>query len=374
MSPQAQLRLSALRLDHLRFDLALDRGDFGNALTWGGGTSPAARHSIARGPGSGRPLGRLAGSVWRLTVRWTSPPIAAWLIHGRGPASASPAMLQMARKALSRITPDAAFAMGTNANFAELNRDRPPRGLADWICYAINPQVHAFDDDSLVDALEGQAETVMSARRFAGDARIAVSPVTLKPRFNAVATGPEPPPPVGDLPPQVDPRQATLFTAGWTLGSLASLAGGGAAFATYFETTGWRGVIELDEGCELPDRFPSTPGCVFPVYHLLADVAGVAGSEVRPVVSDVQSRVHGFAVFGREDVSLWLVNLSRQPRTIELPKDIQQSGTWQMRVLDEDNLTEAMTSPQTFRQKRATALMADTLTLAGRALVRLQHH
>ncbi len=130
----------------------------------------------------------------------------------------------------------------------------------------------------------------------------------------------------------------------------------------------------MDEGCELPNRFPSTPGCVFPVYHLLADVAGVAGSEVRPVVSDVQSRVHGFAVFGREDVSLWLVNLSRQPRTIELPKDIQQSGTWQMRVLDEDNLTEAMTSPQTFRQKRATALMADTLTLAGRALVRLQHH
>ena len=44
-----------------------------------------------------------------------------------------------------------------------------------------------------------------------------------------------------------------------------------------------------------------------------------------------------------------------------------------MRVLDEDNLTEAMTSPQTFRQERATALMADALTLAGRALVRLQH-
>ncbi len=198
LSPQAQLRLSALRLDHLRFDLALDRGDVGNALR---GAAEQARQlgtalhvALALDDRSEDLLDLLAA-----TVRWTSPPIAAWLIHGRGPASASAAMLQMARKALSRITPDAAFAMGTNANFAELNRDRPPRGLADWICYAINPQVHAFDDDSLVDALEGQAETVMSARRFAGDARIAVSPVTLKPRFNAVATGPEPPASCGRL-------------------------------------------------------------------------------------------------------------------------------------------------------------------------------
>ena len=80
------------------------------------------------------------------------------------------------------------------------------------------------------------------------------------------------------------------------------------------------------------------------------------------------------SLVGREDVSLWLANLSRHIRTIELPKDMRKSGSWRMRVLDEDNLTEAMTSPQTFRQKQATALMADKLTLPSRALVRLQKY
>ena len=373
LSSQAQSRLSALRLDHLRLDLALGCGEFGHELKMAAKQArqlgTALHVALALDDHSENSLHRLAADVRRM-----SPPITAWLVHGQGPASASPAMLQMAREALSCITPDAAFALGTNANFAELNRGRPPRGLADWICYAINPQVHVFDDDSLIDTLEAQADTVTSAQRFAGDSLIAVSPVTLKPRFNAVATGPETPPLAGKLPPQVDPRQATLFTAGWTLGSLISLACGGADFVTYFETTGWRGVIELDEGCELPDQFPSTPRCVFPVYHLLADVAEVASSEVRPVISDAQSRVHGFVAFGREDVSLWLANLSRQIRTIELPEDMRKSGSWRMRVLDEDNLTEAMTSPQTFRQKQATALMADMLTLPSRALVRLQKH
>jgi hypothetical protein len=373
LSSQAQSRLSALRLDHLRLDLALNCDEFSHELQMAAKQArqlgTALHVALALDNRAEDRLHRLAADVRR-----TSPPIAAWLVHGPGPASASPAMLQMAREALQGLTPDAAFAQGTKANFAELNRNRPPRGLPDWICYAINPQVHVFDDDSLIDTLTAQADTVKSARSFAGDSLIAVSPVTLKPRFNAVATGPETPPPAGELPPQVDPRQATLFAAGWTLGSLISLACGGADFVTYFETTGWRGVIELDEGCALPDRFPSTPQCVFPVYHLLADVAEVANGEVRPVVSDAQSRVHGFVVVGREDVNLWLANLSRHRRTIELPKEMWKSGSWRMRVLDEDNLTEAMTSSQTFRQKQSTALMADKLTLPSRALVRLQKY
>ena len=63
LSSQAQSRLSALRLDHLRLDLALDCDEFGNELAAGRGTGPAARHSPARGSGSGRPRRRSAASV-----------------------------------------------------------------------------------------------------------------------------------------------------------------------------------------------------------------------------------------------------------------------------------------------------------------------
>ena len=170
-----------------------------------------------------------------------------------------------------------------------------------------------------------------------------------------MATGPESEPPPGELPPQVDPRQATLFAAAWTLGSIASLAGGGADSVTYFETTGWRGVMETDEGSPLPDRFPSLPGCVFPVYHVLADLAGLAGSEVRPVVGDVPLRVQGLAWKRDGDGTVWLANLTSQPQQVRLPDDIRASGGTRLRLLDRANVSEAMTSPETFRRPPVAA-------------------
>src|SRR3989442_910385 len=84
----------------------------------------------------------------------------------------------------------------------------------------------------------------------------------------------------GELPSQVDRRQPSLLAAVWTLVSAKHLAEAGAASVTYFETTGWRGVMETDEGTGLPDRFCSRPGTVFPVYHVLADLCELAGAEV----------------------------------------------------------------------------------------------
>ena len=78
-------------------------------------------------------------------------------------------------------------ATGTNAYFAELNRQRPPRGAV--ACYSINPQVHTFDDLSLVETLEAQPATVESALQFC-DRDLIVSPITLRPRFNPNATDP----------------------------------------------------------------------------------------------------------------------------------------------------------------------------------------
>ena len=118
---------------------------------------------------------------------------------------------------------------GSDAYFTELNRERPPADALDFVSYSLNPQVHAFDDASLTETLEAQALTVKSARRFAAGKSVHVGPVTLQPRFNPNATGPEPEPPPGELPAQVDPRQLSLLGAGWTLGSVKYLSAGGAA-------------------------------------------------------------------------------------------------------------------------------------------------
>ncbi len=128
----------------------------------------------------------------------------------------------------------------------------------DFITYSINPQVHAFDNLSLVETLSAQGETVKSARKFSNNKPISVSPITLKMRFNPNATAPEANMKSDQLPPQVDVRQMSLFGAAWTLGSLKYLCESETHSLTYYETTGWRGVMETELGSHLPEKFFSS--------------------------------------------------------------------------------------------------------------------
>jgi hypothetical protein len=153
----------------------------------------------------------------------------------------------------------------------------------DFVTYSVNPQVHAFDLVSLVENMTAQPATVASARAFCGDRPIVISPITLRPRFNADASGPEAPPAPGQLPDAVDARQPTGFAAAWTLGSLSNLAQAGVSSLTYYETTGWRGIMETAQGAALPGKFPSQPGMLFPLYHLFAAFASCADGKILPV-------------------------------------------------------------------------------------------
>jgi hypothetical protein len=235
---------------------------------------------------------------------------------------------------------------GSDANFCELNREqalgRFPVAEADFIFWSINPQVHATDTWSLVETLEAQTATVNSARVFAGHKPLVVSPVTLKQRVNPVATGSEPAVPPGELPWQVDPRQRTLFGAAWTLGSLAVLATAGVDSVTFYETTGWRGVMENETGSPLPQKFPSLAGEVFPVFHVFVSVAGI--DLVAPAAID--SRRATLALLSAPDCGrLLLANLTSEPLEIRLAS---RSSVIRMRVLDETNLLAVRRQPAFF--------------------------
>jgi len=57
------------------------------------------------------------------------------------------------------------------------------------------------------------------------------------------------------------------------------------ASVTYFETVGWRGVLERAIGDPMPGPFHCAPGMVFPVYHLWRDLTeDVAGQECTPIL------------------------------------------------------------------------------------------
>lgn len=246
-----------------------------------------------------------------------------------------------------RPSPAGPRVVGSNANFAELNRARPNMAGLAGVCFAVNPQVHAFDNDALVENVAAQAACVESARQFAPGAAIVVSPVTLKPRFNAVATGSEAPPAPGELPPQVDPRQMSLFGAGWTLGSLKYLAESGAASITYYETTGWRGVMETEAGSPVPAKFPSIPGAVFPLYHVLADAGEFSGGDVLASVSSQPLAVDGLVLRKAGRISVLLANFTPETREVSL----NLAGPLKVRRLDETTAERAMREPEKWRRE-----------------------
>ena len=146
--------------------------------------------------------------------------------------------------------------------------------------YPFNPQVHAFDDLSVMETLEAQVATVETARRFC-DGPIHVGPITLRPRFiPGLAQPADDARAENALPAAVDPRQRELIAAAWTVGTLANLLGcEQVASLTFFETVGCKGVLAGTE--LLPAGFGAQPSEIYPVYHVfraLADATKLLGT------------------------------------------------------------------------------------------------
>jgi hypothetical protein len=274
----------------------------------------------------------------------------------------------------ARFLPNLRVGGGTDAYFAELNRNRPTTRLA-LVAYSVNPQVHAFDNRTLVESLEAQGATVESARSFLGEMPIAVTPVTLKPRYNPNATGAEPPVRPDELPPQVDVRQMSLFGAAWTLGSVKYLSEAGAHSVTYFETVGWRGVMERERGGLAPKEFRSIAGGVFPLYHALADVSDYAGGEVQRVVSSEPLRVDALLLRREENLRLLLMNFTDAYQVVRV--DVPELGRFvRVKSLDASNAEAAMREPESYRE--ASGRLVETegdfvrLTVAPHGILRVE--
>lgn len=336
-------RLRALRPAHLRVDLHLRKRD-------------AAADRLARAVRQAERLGtrlELAlhlddppdpGLEWAARALGEQPDRwARVLVLQHGQLSTPAPALTRAREVLGQL--GVPLGGGTNADLYQLQLHPPPAD-ADFAAWSMNPQVHASDDASLVETPEAAACQVESMRRRFPGLPLAVSPITLKPRFNPVATGAEPAVLPGELPPQVDPRQRSLLGAGWTVAMLAALAGSGVESLTFFETTGWRGVLETASGSPLPDRFPSLPGEVFPLYHVLAECAAFAGGELVPTSSNAPLAVASL-LLRRGDHRIWLLaNLGPETRTV-----VPRGGPFPVlaRALDLTRVRQASVRPEAFR-------------------------
>jgi len=201
---------------------------------------------------------------------------------------------------LRQWAPDARIGGGTDGHFAEFNRCSFDSSGLDFVSFTVTPQIHAFDLKSLVENLESQQDTVRSARQKHPGREVAISPITLKPRFNVYAKGEEPPVPDGQLPPSVDPRQRSLFAAGWLLGCLRALVCEGTARATLFESVGWRGLIQGCRPSPNPETFPASQGEIFPLYHLLRWIRQYRDQDVEVFVTNRPLHCSGLIIHAVE--------------------------------------------------------------------------
>jgi len=215
---------------------------------------------------------------------------------------------------------------GTDRYFAELNRDRPSMDALDGLAYPVTPQVHDFDDEALIESLAAQSDTVATARSFSERKPVHVSPVTLKPRLNPFATG-LPQTLEGQLPAAVDPRQPKAFTAAWTLGSIHRLAAAGAASVTFYELTGWRGLIEREAGSPLPERFPSEPGTPFPVLGVLRTAARWSGADLLATELADPLAAEALALARGRDTLVLVANLCPHERELTVAVSTRETTT-----------------------------------------------
>lgn len=220
---------------------------------------------------------------------------------------------------------------GSRAYFAQMNRANLPIDLIDGAVYSINPQVHAFDNMSITETIATQPVTVETARLIVGNIPIVVGPITLKPRFNPDATGPVQESSIQ----RSDPRQKSLFAAGWTIGSINGLASAGVAALTYYETVGPCGLMEDDN--------------LFPLYHIIADVTEIGEANVLNIETNAPLTVQAIALQKESLLRVVVANVTDEKQSIVLqtPEFLEAS----IRFLDETTLKQAATKISKFRER-----------------------
>jgi len=323
-----------LGLSHLRIDVAVSRSGIASALKRIKGVSTEldvplemALHFLER------PLPDQIHFVLGMIVA-LGKPVRRFLVFRRKEKVTADATMRDVRPVLRRAALGSDVVTGTDSYFVEINKAPPDLKGIDGICYSVNPQVHTYDEQSILGSPEAQFYTVETARRIACGAPVYVTPITFRPRLNP------------ELPKKFhgpDARQKSLFGAVWTLASIIRLAQAGARGATYFELSGPCGVMARDGKR------------VFPVFHVLADVNEFAGGTMRFLSLPNRSGITG-CLLEKSGRRRWLIaNMSLEAKTVMVsspPKNLF------VKHLDETTFEEGCNRPERFRLQKGTSMRA----------------
>lgn len=342
LSAREAEHLRALGLAHLRVTLRLVDADaiweWERAKADADALDAALELAVKVSENADPELERLAGWLDEAHVR-----LARIAVFHTEQSTTPEATLRLAREKLGRF--GVPVGGGTDSNFTEVNRQRPVLDALDFVTYSMTPQVHAFDNTSLVETLAGQPATVATARTFSGEKPIRIGSIVLKPLSKTTGK------------PQEDARQNSLFGAGWTLGSIKQMAASGIDGVTYYETHGGLGVMGSDG--------------VFPMWYVFERVGSFAddGYMLMSESSD-PLRIEALALRGANGAfCLMVANLTEAAQAVELRGLPDAALT--LRLLDETSTEAASRDPFSLRSA-GTPFDGTALTLPPYALAMIE--
>ena len=321
----------------------------------------------------GAALARAAGEVAAaqlspaaLSVFTRSDEISFQPGEPRPPGPTLEALYQAARRAF----PTLPLGGGTPAFFTELNRRPPPSGLLDFVTHGTCPIVHAADDRSVMETLETLPWIVRSAQAIAGKAALHVGPVAIGARLNPYGKAPSPNPGNRRVAlAALDPRQRGLFGAAWYLGYAAAVAPLGLAELVLAAPIGPFGIAHAPQ----PHRQPWFDGrgrtTVFPVFHVVADLAAAAGREILATEVADPSQVAALAWSEGGRTRLLLANLTGASRRLRLEGI---AGRAEIRVLEVGTFERACLAWRDFRRDRSPFDPRGPLVLPAYAVASLE--
>lgn len=159
--------------------------------------------------------------------------------------------LQGALLDAARAAGDLEVVAGSRAHFTELNRTiELYRNWDGPLTFSVTPQMHDRSRAQVTESLRMLRWVVSSASRLAAGRPLHVGPVTLRPRFNAVATSPrrvvtDPTAAAGSgaefVPDATDPAQHSAAASVWFARAVRALSVPGVATITLAEAWGPRG-------------------------------------------------------------------------------------------------------------------------------------
>jgi D-apionolactonase len=298
-------------------------------------------------PGNEAPsaeLGRIADAMRAAGVKPVAVAVSpsAHLIGvlpgGKGPKAPTFAELYKAARA---AFPDAKLGGGTFTFFTEMNRNRPPVELLDYVTYTTMPVVHASDDVSVMETLEALPYQIKSTRAIAGKAGYHLGPSAIPARMNPYgASTPDNPNNERVCLSKIDPRQRGLFGAAWSVGYLGGWAKGALDMVTLGAVTGPSGLVyrKTDHAQPYFDGLSGT--AVYPMYHVLSDLAKAGGAKQIATTVSEESVVAALAYRGKEGPVLWLANLTPRDQNVRVSGF---TGPAKVAVLDEGSFAKATT-------------------------------